>query len=68
MTNGAERCSDVSRAVGEPLEATATSAARWLLVEVPGSWPRDVSTAGTLPDVAHDALAAFTAAACTRGP
>ncbi|MGH3133478.1 MAG: sucrase ferredoxin [Gaiellaceae bacterium] len=49
----------MSRAAGEPLAATATTADHWLLVEVPGSWPRDVSTAGTLPGPAHAAVSAW---------
>jgi hypothetical protein len=61
MSNGAERCSDVSRAAGEPLVATATVAERWLLVEVSGSWPRDVSTPGTLPETAHAAISGWLA-------
>jgi hypothetical protein len=61
MTNGGERCSDLSRAAGEPLAATATSADRWLLVEVPGSWPRDVAVEGTLPDGAQEAVSAWLA-------
>ena len=51
-----ERCSEISLAAGESLSATATIAERWLLVEVPGSWPRDVGAAGALPDPAHDAV------------
>jgi hypothetical protein len=43
-----ERCADRSRAVGEPLSATATTATSWLLLEVPGTWPRDVSDEGVL--------------------
>ena len=54
-----ERCSEISLAAGESLAATATTAERWLLVEVPGSWPRDVSVAGALPDSAHDAVATW---------
>jgi hypothetical protein len=44
-----ERCADLSLAAGEPLGATAVTASRWLLVEVPGSWPRDVADQGPLP-------------------
>jgi hypothetical protein len=40
------RCADVSEATGEPLSATATTAVNWLLVEVRGSWPRDVAEGG----------------------
>ena len=50
------RCSDVSRAAGEVLAATASTTERWILVEVPGPWPRDVSLPGPLPQAAHAAL------------
>ena len=55
----AERCSDISLDAGESLAATATTAEHWLLVEVPGSWPRDVSVAGALPEPAHEAVATW---------
>jgi hypothetical protein len=42
------RCADLSAAAGEPISATATNATDWLLVEVRGSWPRDVSDEGGL--------------------
>jgi hypothetical protein len=51
-----ERCSDLSREAGEPLHATATTAVSWLLLEVPGSWPRDVSAPEALPPVARQAV------------
>ncbi len=51
------RCSDLSRAANEPLAATASTADQWLLVEVPGTWGRDVTTGGTLPAAAHEAVA-----------
>jgi hypothetical protein len=44
---------------GESLTATATTAEHWLLVEVPGSWPRDVSVDGALPAPAQEAAAAW---------
>ncbi len=50
------RCSDLSRAAGEVLAATASTTERWILVEVPGPWPRDVSLPGPLPQAAHAAL------------
>jgi hypothetical protein len=50
------RCSDLSRAAGEVLAATASRTERWILVEVPGPWPRDVSLPGPLPQAAHAAL------------
>lgn len=46
------RCSESSLEAGEPLAATATTAEHWLLVEVPGTWPRDVSMEGALPEPA----------------
>jgi hypothetical protein len=52
-------CSAASLAAGEPLAATATEAARWLLVEVRGSWGRDAVADSGLPDPVQDALAAF---------
>jgi hypothetical protein len=36
-------CSAASLEAGVPLAATATTAARWLLVELPGAWERDAS-------------------------
>jgi hypothetical protein len=54
MTPG--RCADRSRAAGEPLVATATTATSWLLLEVPGTWPRDVSEEGALPPAARRAV------------
>ena len=56
-----ERCSDLSYAAGEQLAATATTAEHWLLVEVSGSWPRDVSDEGALPEVARRAVSAWLA-------
>lgn len=50
------RCSDISREVGERLAATAATTERWLLVEVPGLWPRDVSSVASLPPRAHGAV------------
>jgi hypothetical protein len=47
----------VSRAASEPLAGTAVHATRWLLVEAPGAWPRDVSDPAALPDAARDAVA-----------
>jgi hypothetical protein len=43
-----ERCADISEAAGEPISATATTAANWLLVEVRRAWPRDVADDGGL--------------------
>jgi hypothetical protein len=58
----APRCSDASRSAHESLAGTATTTERWLLVEVPGSWPRDVSTEGALPEGAHAALSSWVSA------
>ena len=51
-----DRCADLSRAAGELLAATATTAEHWLLVEVSGTWPRDVSDEGALPAGAWEAV------------
>jgi hypothetical protein len=50
------RCSDLSREAREPLFATATTATRWLLVEVGGTWPRDVSAEDALSAPAREAV------------
>ena len=55
----AQRCSEISLEAGESLAATATTAEHWLLVEVPGSWPRDVSVGGALPHAAQKAITAW---------
>jgi hypothetical protein len=44
------RCADASAAAGEPLAGTAVHVESWLLVELRGTWPRDVS------DVLSDGL------------
>jgi hypothetical protein len=54
-----ERCSEISLSAHESLVATAATAERWLLVEVPGSWPRDVSAVGALPPAAAGAVATW---------
>jgi Sucrase/ferredoxin-like len=46
-----ETCSAVSLAVDEPLPGTATVAKRWLLVEQPDGWERDVAEMATTRDV-----------------
>jgi len=61
MSVTATRCSDLSRAADEPLAATASTAEQWLLVEVPGTWGRDVATLGTLPAPAHQAVSEWLA-------
>ena len=55
----ATTCSAASLAAGEPLAATATKAASWLLVEVRGSWGRDAVEDSDLAEPVRDALAAF---------
>ncbi|HWQ22768.1 MAG TPA: sucrase ferredoxin [Gaiellaceae bacterium] len=55
------RCSELSRAAGEPLAATATTATRWLALEAPGSWPRDVAAGGVLIEQAHSTIAGWLA-------
>jgi hypothetical protein len=57
-----ELCSRLSLAADEPLAATATTAEQWLLLEVPGAWPRDVGDEGTLPELARTAVDAWAAA------
>jgi hypothetical protein len=53
------RCSDVSERAREPLGATATHAEHWLLLEMPGTWPRDVSDGAGLPDGGRTAVSAW---------
>jgi hypothetical protein len=53
------RCSDLSELAGEPLGGTATPARHWLLVEVAGTWPRDVSGGEGLPAAARRAAQAW---------
>ena len=38
-----ERCADASAAAGEPIAGTAVNVESWLLVELRGTWRRDVS-------------------------
>ena len=52
-------CADLSLLAGEPLGATATTAQSWLLVEVPGTWPRDVSDGDGLPEGARSSVRAW---------
>jgi hypothetical protein len=58
-----ERCADLSRAAAEPLGATASTASRWLLVEMPGSWPRDVADGAALPLQAREVVTSWLRAA-----
>jgi hypothetical protein len=53
------RCADLSEEAGEPLAATATTALTWLLVEVPGAWPRDVSDVGALDSASRATIASW---------
>ena len=46
-------------AAGRSLAATATNAEHWLLLEVRGAWPRDVSAEGALSEAAQEAVAAW---------
>lgn len=57
MTSG--RCADLSEIAGESLAATATTVHNWLLVEVLGTWPRDVSDTTVFDDGTRDAIAAW---------
>jgi hypothetical protein len=57
-----ELCSEHSLAAEEQLAATATTAERWLLLEVPGGWPRDVADERALPGAARGAVDAWSAA------
>ena len=59
MTAG--RCADLSEEAGESLAATATSIDTWLLVEVRGTWPRDVSGPTALGETASSRIAAWLA-------
>ena len=59
MTAG--RCADLSERAGESLAATATSVGTWLLVEVRGTWPRDVSDPAALGEAASARIAAWLA-------
>jgi hypothetical protein len=54
-----QRCADISRSAGESLFATATTVTSWLLIEVPGTWPRDVSEGDTLPSQGRRAVDAW---------
>jgi hypothetical protein len=49
-------CSVLSERAGEQLGATATAAEHWLLIEVPGSWERDVSQGAGLSDSVRQAV------------
>lgn len=53
------RCADLSEAAGETISATATNAESWLLVEIRGTWPRDVGAGDGLDDAAREAVTAW---------
>jgi hypothetical protein len=53
------RCSELSELAGESLGATATTTQSWLLVEVPGTWSRDVSDGDGLHDAARESVRAW---------
>ena len=55
------RCCEASEAAGEPIAATASYARNWLVLEVPGTWPRDVSDEAGLPAAAREAVRAWLA-------
>ncbi len=52
-------CSELSLAAGEVLAGTATTARRWLLVEVRGAWGRDAVADSALPGRVREALEEF---------
>ena len=58
MTVG-QRCCEASEAAGESIAATASYTRNWLVLEVPGTWPRDVSDGAGLPTAAREALQAW---------
>jgi hypothetical protein len=54
-----DRCADLSLEAGEQLGATAVVAESWLVLEVPGAWPRDVGDGASLPAGAREAVSAW---------
>ncbi|WP_148573945.1 sucrase ferredoxin [Nocardioides caldifontis] len=52
----AYRCSGASRALGEPLEGTASTVRAFLLVEAPGPWGVDAVPDSRLPDEVKERL------------
>jgi hypothetical protein len=57
-SSATETCSASSLAAGEPLAGTATQARRWLLIEAPGAWARDVDET-ELPTAVREAVDGF---------
>jgi hypothetical protein len=53
------RCAELSELAGESLDATASTTQSWLLVEVPGTWSRDVSDGDGLPEAARRSVHAW---------
>lgn len=53
------RCADASAAAGERLAGTAVTVENWLLLELRGTWPRDVSAALAEGEPGSDALRAW---------
>ena len=60
------RCSEASRAKGEPRYATASTVRRWILVEEPGPWGRDAVRDSRLAAGAGAALKALAQALGAR--
>lgn len=60
------RCSDGSRAVGEPLAGSAPFARLWVLLEQPGPWGRDALRDSHLDPEVGESLAALADAAPVR--
>ncbi len=53
------RCADLSQLAGEPIGGTATTAEHWLLVEVAGTWSRDVGAGAGLAEPLRAAVRAW---------
>ena len=56
LTGAGTSCSELSRAAGEPLSATASIGRVWYLLEHPGPWGRDALRDAALPDRVKDRL------------
>jgi hypothetical protein len=54
-------CCELSESAGEQIAATAPFARSWLVVEVPGTWPRDVSDGSGLEPAAREAVQSWLA-------
>jgi hypothetical protein len=59
VSTRAARCAELSELAGESLAATASTTESWLLVEVPGTWPRDVSDGDGLPEAVRSSVQAW---------